>query len=97
MIRVRSTHGCSVYGRVLVEVGIDLQYVKQVLGDDNWIRLWIDIWYGNQSLKVIYLKSHIIAADMDASAISYLEFQNKRQAQEISDLFFTLIIRKRFS
>ena len=42
-------------------------------------------------------KSHIIAADMDASAISYLEFQNKRQAQEISDLFFTLIIRKRFS
>ena len=43
-----------VYGRVLVEVGIDLQYVKQVLGDDNWIRLWIDIWYGNQSLKVIY-------------------------------------------
>jgi len=86
-----------VYGRVLVEVGIDLQYVKQVLGDDNWIRLWIDIWYGNQSLKVIYLKSHIIAADKDASAISYLEFQNKRQAQEISDLFFTLIIRKRFS
>ena len=85
------------YGRVLVEVGIDLQYVKQVLGDDNWIRLWIDIWYGNQSLKVIYLKSHIIAADKDASAISYLEFQNKRQAQEISDLFFTLIIRKRFS
>lgn len=86
-----------VYGRVLVEVGIDLQYVKQVLGDDNWIRLWIDIWYGNQSLKVIYLKSHIIAADKDTSAISYLEFQNKRQAQEISDLFFTLIIRKRFS
>lgn len=86
-----------VYGRVLVEVGIDLQYVKQVLGDDNWIKLWIDMWYGNQSLKVIYLKSHIIAADKDASAISYLEFQNKRQAQEISDLFFTLIIRKRFS
>lgn len=86
-----------VYGRVLVEVGIDLQYVKQVLGDDNWIRLWIDTWYGKQSLKVIYLKSHIIAADKDASAISYLEFQNKRQAQEISDLFFTLIIRKRFS
>ena len=77
--------------------GIDLQYVKQVLGDDNWIKLWIDMWYGNQSLKVIYLKSHIIAADKDASAISYLEFQNKRQAQEISDLFFTLIIRKRFS
>ena len=86
-----------VYGRVLVEVGIDLQYVKQVLGDDNWIRLWIDIWYGNQSLKVIYLKSHIIAADKDASAISYLEFQNKRRAQEISELFFSLIIRKRFS
>lgn len=63
------------YGRVLVEVGIDLQYVKQV----------------------IYPKPHIIAADKDASAIYYLEFQNKRQAQEISDLFFTLIIRKRFS
>lgn len=83
-----------VYGRVLVEVG---NRFADLLGDDNWIRLWINIWYGNQSLKVIYPKSHINAADKDAPPISYLEFQNKRQAQEISDLFFTLIIRKRYS
>lgn len=59
---IRGTHGCSLWRSI--QAGWD-NFLPFVFFKDTWVRLWLDIWCENNSLKELHHDLYAYSVDMN--------------------------------